>query len=76
MRQASPRRLRKGCTLFDVLDGIESAVVAYMAGRRGITEQQMRDLLNKDAEARASWMRKVRRGMDSTGLDPAKLVGR
>lgn len=68
--------LRKGKTLFEVIDQLESGVVAYMAGKRGITEPELRNLITSDAEVRASWMRKNARALASTGLDPAKLVGR
>lgn len=67
--------LKKGSTIFDVLDGIETAVVTYMAGKRGLTELAFRNLLNTSTEVRASYGRKIARTLASTGLNPTKLVG-
>ena len=68
--------LRKGATLFDVLDEIEAAVVHHMAERRGLTEQAFRNLLGKDKEVAGSYCRKISRSLRATGLNHAKLVGR
>ena len=68
-------KLKKGATLFDVLDGIESAVVDYMSKKRGMTEERFRKLLQQDAEVRASYGRKIDRGLKSTGLPRNQLIG-
>ena len=76
MKHPTRPMLRKGKDLFEVIDHIEGAAVAYMAGKRGLGEQAMRNLIDSDAEVRASWQRKIARGLKATGLDTTKLIGR
>lgn len=53
--------LSKGKTFADALDEIEASVVLHMSMRREIDEAGMRQLLEKDAEVRASYGRKIQR---------------
>ena len=66
--------LKPGSTFACALDAIEGEVVTYMKGRRGIDESTMRNLLESDAEVRASYRRKIERsiqGAIAQGYDPA-----
>ena len=69
-------KLKKGATLADVIDAMEVQVVNYMAGKRGMAEQAFRNLLDKDAEVRASYSRKIARLLRAAGLNPAVQVGK
>lgn len=57
--------LKKGKTFADALDEIETSVVEYMRTKRGIDEAGMRQLLEKDAEVRASYGRKIQRSINN-----------
>lgn len=57
-------KLNPGVTPACLLDAFEETVVKYMQERRGIDEQAMRTLLDKDAEVRASYRRKIQRAID------------
>jgi hypothetical protein len=70
---------KAGTTAEDVLDLIDGQVIAYMAGKRGVDEYEMRKLINmteKDTTG-ASYQRKVIRARDQFikqfGAPAAKL---
>lgn len=62
----------------DVLDAFDVAVITYMAGRRQLDEMAMRTLVLVDVEVRASYSRKIERGVRNMIRDgvPAKFFGR
>lgn len=69
-------KLHKGATLADLSEAIEGQVVAYMAGKRGLDEAKFRKLLDADGDVRASYMRKIARGLAHTGVDLSVQVGK
>lgn len=71
----STPKLRKGVTLFDVLDGVEAAVIDYMSKKRGMSEERFRKFMSTDPDTAASYTRKIDRALTSTGLSRNKLVG-
>lgn len=70
--------LKKGQTAQDLLDTIEAGTIKYMMTKRGIDEQAMRKLIDKDEETRASYRRKNARAVSAiigAGM-PAKVFGK
>lgn len=68
-------QLKNGVVIQDVLDLIEADVVQYMSTKRQLDEHQFRKLLDAAPEVRASYGRKIQRCLQSTGLNPTKMVG-